>query len=430
MRWTDAKIARLSQPGMYNLAGGLGLYVSITGAGGRSYIARYRRHGRRHEIGLGPTKAITLTEATQAALNVRKLLSEGKDPLAMRRQAQAEARLAELKLVPWRECVEKFLDEKAKSWVSGTKARWEKRMQTHAEPILGKLPVSAVDDQLVQRVLSPIWSVRTQTAVKVRQGLEAVINFAVVSGLRPSGPNPARWKDHLDRVFASPEEIKPVQHQTALPYTEAPAFFALLKEQSSEVAPALRMIMLAGGRKMEILRARWSEFDLKRGMWNVPTENLKQRRQMKGRRKGHNVPLSSGMLEVLDEQRQRCGGHPLPTNLVFPSCRPGDKLQKVLSEPATQELTKRLGYAGRATVHGFRSSLEDFIAENIIISSDARKLMIGHAIPGGNVDEAYMRSDLTQQRRQGFEAWSAWLNGRPVDPAIVLKDSVAARHVG
>jgi integrase len=268
-------------------------------------------------------------------------------------------------------------------------------MKRYAEPILGKLPVSAVDDQLIRQVLRPIWNELPATASKLRGELQEVIEFAVSSGLRPAGPNPARWKDHLEHVFAHPEAIKPVQHQKALPYTEAPAFFEILRRESSEVACALQMIVLTGGRKMEVKKATWGEFDFERKMWNVSKPNLKQRKKMKQQRRPHDVPLSTGMLEVLAEMRRRCGGYPLPTNLVFPSSRPAGRLQKVLSEPATQALVRRLGFGDKTTVHGFRSSLEDFIAECTTISSEARQLMIGHKIPG-SVDRAYMRSDLTE----------------------------------
>jgi integrase len=257
-----------------------------------------------------------------------------------------------------------------------------------------------------------------------------VIEFAVSSGLRPAGLNPARWKGHLEHVFADPAKISPVTHQLALNYVEAPAFFTILGNETSEVAWALRMIALTGGRKMEVLKACWGEFDdVDRKVWNVPTKNLKQRHQMKRQRRVHDVPLSTGMLEVLDEMRRRCGGHPLPGNLVFPSSRPAGLRQKMLSEAATPQLIKRLGFADKTTVHGFRSSLEDFIGECTTLSPDARKLMIGHKIPGGDVDEAYFRSDLREQRRRGFEGWSRWLNGLPVDPSIIVPGSPASRRV-
>jgi integrase len=424
--WTDAKLRRFAKPGDHCL--GHNLYVAVSKSGAKSYFVRYRRAGKRRDMGLGSARLISLDDARQAALNIRKLLAKGGDPITERQHRRLQARVAAASLVTWDRCVTDYVKNKSEGWAPGYKKRWKDAMDRYAAPILDKLPVSAVDDNLVRQVLSPIWNELPATASKLRRSLQAVIDFASSSGLRPAGPNPARWKDHLEHVFADPEAIKPVAHQKALPYTEAPAFFAILGRESSEVARALQMIVLTGGRKMEILKAKWGEFDFDRKVWNVPTENLKQRRQMKQQRRPHDVPLSAGMLEVLDDMRLRCGGHPLPTNLVFPSSRPAGLRQKILSEPATQALVERLGFADKTTVHGFRSSLQDFIAECTTVSSDARQLMIGHKIPG-RVDQAYMRSDLTEQRRRGFEAWSNWLNGLPVDPAIALPGSLAARGV-
>jgi integrase len=424
--WTAAKLKRFTKPGDHCL--GDNLYVAISKSGAKSYFFRYRRAGKRRDMGLGSARLISLDDARQAALECCRLLAKGGDPIAERQHRRLQARVAAASLVTWETCVEKYVKNKSEGWVSGTKKRWEDRMKRYAEPILGRLPVSAVDDQLIRQVLSPIWNELPATASKLRGELQEVIEFAVSSGLRPAGPNPARWKDHLEHVFAHPEAIKPVQHQPALPYTGAPAFFTILGRESSEVARALQMIVLTGGRKMEVLRATWAEFDFDRKVWNVPTEHLKQRRQMKRQRRPHDVPLSTGMLEVLGEMRRRCGGNPLPTNLVFPSSRPAGLRQKTLSEPATQQLIMRLGFAEKTTVHGFRSSLQDFIAECTSINSDARQLMIGHKIPGKG-DQTYMRSDLREQRRKGFEAWSQWLNGLPIDPAIVLEGSIAARRV-
>jgi integrase len=426
--WTAAKLKRLTKPGDHCL--GNNLYVAVSKSGAKSYFLRYRLAGKRRDMGLGSARLISLDDARQAALECCRLLAKGGDPIAERQHRRLQARVAAASLVTWETCVEKYLTDKAKGWAPTTRTRWEKRMATYAEPILGKLPVSAVNDQLVQRVLSAIWNDRPSTAGKLRVAIEGVIDYAVVAGFRQAGLNPARWKDHLAKIFNEPEAVKPVEHQKALPWGEAPAFFARLKEETSEVAWALRFVILSGGRKMEALKAKWGEFnDFERLMWTPAIENLKQRKQMKGRRKAHNVPLSSGMLAVLDEMRERFGGQPLPGNLVFPSSRPGGRLQKVLSEPATQALIKRLGFADKATTHGFRSSLEDFISDNINITTEARMLMIGHSLPGGDTDAAYMRSDLREQRRQGFEAWSQWLNGQPIDPSVLLPTGLLARRV-
>jgi integrase len=423
--WTDAKITRFNEPGLHGL--GCNLYLNVprsarktSGPPAKQFIVRFRGpDGKRHDMGLGSTRLITLNEARQAAFNCLRLLAKGGDPLAERRQRRLQARCALASLVTWDECVKRFAGAKLVGSSPGYVKRWTDGLARYATPVLGGLPVGAIDDQLIRRVLSPIWSTKPATASKLRGWLEGVIDFAFASGLRQGGANPARWKGHLELVFAHPAKIKPVEHQKALPYTEAPGFFALLKTKDSEVALALRMIILTGGRKIEVLRSVWGQFDFTRKIWSIPPSGTKQR-------EAHHVPLSSGMFEVLDEMRRRCGGHPLPTAPVFPSSRPGSQVARPLSEASPQLLISRLGLSRRTTVHGFRTSLECFIAECTTVKSEARQLMIGHTI-GGEVEQAYMRSDLLEQRRKGFEAWSRWLNVQPVDPSVALDGSLAAR---
>jgi integrase len=185
--------------------------------------------------------------------------------------------------------------------------------------------------------------------------------------------------------------------------------------RTPEVALATAMIVLCGGRKGEILSSTWGQFDLLRKVWSIPGNEMKEEEP-------HHVPLVTGMLEILSFMRERVGGHPLPTALVFPSSRnQGNRI----NDAAPQMLLKSYGLAESSTVHGFRSSLQDFIAENTAVSPEARQLMIAHSPGTGPIDKLYMRSQLTDERRLGFQAWSDWLAGRPIDPRIVKPASLA-----
>src|SRR5262249_45096337 len=158
-------------------------------------------------------------------------------------------------------------------------------------------------------------------------------------------------------------------------------------------AKAVAMIVLTGGRKSEVLKATWGQFDFVRKVWSIPGNDGKADTSHMKQDAAHHVPLSGGMVELLDEMRQRCGGYPLPTALVFPGSQSGKRLHP----SAPQYLLRRYGLSSKATVHGFRSSLEVFIAECTVLSTEARKLMIAHSI-GDETDAAYMRSDLLDQR--------------------------------
>ena len=414
LRLTDAKIARFTEPGMYAVGGGL--YLHVSSASARQWIFRYRRNGKRRDMGLGSSGVHTLDQARTAALKCRQLIADGADPIESRRHARLQQRVAEAKSVTFIECMALFATNHHAGWSPNYARKWAETLERYAVPILGPLPIAVIDDQLMRQVLSPIWNNIPTTASKLRAWIQKLIDFAVGEGLRPEGPNPARWEGGVKRSFAAPRKVKRPEHRLSLPYSEAPALFARLMADKTEVAKATAMILLTGGRKDEVLKTTWGELDFVREMWSIPEDSMKED-------EAHHVPLSHGMLAILDEMKARVGGYPLPNARVFPSPLTGKRLHP----SAPQMLLRRYGLSNQTTIHGFRSTLQNFIAECTVLSTEARKLMIAHSI-GGPVDQAYMRSDLREQRRAGSQAWSDWLAGRPINQTIAFPGSPAARR--
>jgi integrase len=99
-----------------------------------------------------------------------------------------------------------------------------------------------------------------ETASRLRGRIERVLSSATAMGLR-SGPNPARWRGHLDQLLAKPGKIARVEHYAAMPYGEIPAFIAALRQEPSIAARALEFANLTAARTGEIIGARWSEID-------------------------------------------------------------------------------------------------------------------------------------------------------------------------
>src|SRR5262249_53131241 len=78
--------------------------------------------------------------------------------------------------------------------------QWKNTLATYVSPVVGKLPVSAVDTGLVLKVLEPIWTRKPETASRVRGRMEAVLDWAKVRGYRTC-ENKARWRGHLDPLL-------------------------------------------------------------------------------------------------------------------------------------------------------------------------------------------------------------------------------------
>lgn len=100
-------------------------------------------------------------------------------------------------------------------------------------------------------MLRPIWTTKTETASRVRQRIEAVLDYATAVKAR-TGDNPARWRGHLDHLLARPSAVHKVKHHAALDWRQAPDFMAELAKRSGIDARALAFTILTGARSGEV----------------------------------------------------------------------------------------------------------------------------------------------------------------------------------
>lgn len=256
-------------------------------------------------------------------------------------------------------------------------------MAQHVYPIIGDLPVAAIDTALVMKVLSPIWLERMVTAERVLGRIEKILGAATTSGYR-TGDNPARWPGHLENLLAKKSRAA-VQHFAALAIDELPAFFATLTELTSLPSLALQFAILTAARSGEATGATWEEIDIAARMWTIPGERMKSGRE-------HRVPLSDPAMAIL----AKCKA--LPTSEFVFAATP----KRSIGGSAMLKTLK--GLNPNLTVHGFRSCFSDWTAERTGFSADTREAALAHAI-GDKVDASYRRGDQFKKRAQLMTAW-------------------------
>jgi Phage integrase family len=161
-----------------------------------------------------------------------------------------------------------------------------------------------------------------------------------------------------------------------------PAFMADLRARPALAAVALELAVLTATRTNEILKAQWKEFDLVAGVWTIPEERMKARRE-------HRVALSKRALAIVNELWTSRS-----SNFVF--C--GQTAGKPLSSTAMLRLLERMGRRGAITSHGFRSSFSDWASEVSRYSSELRETALAHTI-GNKAEAAYRRGDALEKRR-------------------------------
>ena len=345
-------IDKLSATALRNIGPGLhsdgrGLYLQVK-RGGKSWVHRYMLDGKARYMGLGPYPDVSLANARRAAETSRRLLREGIDPIEARQQERNTARLKAAQSISFESCAMQYIEAQKAGWRNAKHAdQWSSTLETYAYPVFGSLPVQVVDTGLVMRVLGPIWSVKAETATRIRQRIEAVLDWASAHGFR-SGDNPARWRGHLDKLLPKRSKVSPVKHHEAMPYSALPVFFAELSNRGTISAKALTFTILTAARSAETRFATLDEIDFENAVWTVPSERTKSGRE-------HRVPLTKEALALLRELDYLGENE---NALLFPNPR-----GKPLSDTAMRKyLQEDMGRSG-LTVHGFRSTFRDWAAE-------------------------------------------------------------------
>jgi integrase len=372
-------------PGLHPDGGGL--YLQVAPGGGRSWLFRYSLHGKEHRIGLGSVSAVPLKLARKLATDARQLRATGIDPLAQKRERRNEHVVAEARAVTFRECADSYITAHEAGWRNPKhRQQWRSTLETYCFPIMGALPVQAIDTGMVLKVLEPIWRHKTETASRLRGRIESIIDYAKAREYR-NGENPARWRGHLDMLLARPTKIAPHEHHAALPYRELGGFMSDLRGRDSTSAHCLEFLILTAARTGEVIGAQWNEFDLAAKVWTVPANRMKGNRE-------HRVPLSSRAVEIVQLMQSQC-----ENDFVFAGRSGG------LSNMTLLAMLRTMGRS--VTAHGFRSTFRTWAAEQTSFSNEVCEAALAHVI-GDKVEAAYQRGDLFKKRRRLMEAWAAF----------------------
>jgi integrase len=313
---------------------------------------------------------------------MRQMLLDGIDPLVERRKRRQELLAERAKVITFKQVAEAYLDLHLDSFKNAKhRYQWRATLASYVYPKIGHMTVGDIGPADVLRCIEPIWNTKRETASRVRQRIERILDYAATRQYR-SGDNPAA---HVTESL--PKGGNGRNHLAALPYAELPAFMAELRNRDSNSARALEVTILTAARTGEIIGAAWDEFDLKERTWVISAERMKGGRE-------HKVPLGDRSVEILREL-------PRQEEKVFP-----------LSNMAMLELLRGMRPGSGYTVHGFRSTFMDWAHERTATAKVVIDMSLAHAV-GDKVEAAYRRGDLFEKRRKLMEAWAKFCASKP-----------------
>ncbi|MGE0623178.1 MAG: tyrosine-type recombinase/integrase [Pseudomonadales bacterium] len=379
---TTLFVRNQSRSGRYGDGNGLYLQVSLSG---KSWIFRYMLKGRSREMGLGSVALVSLAQARQKAMDQRRLLLDGIDPIEHRR-----SKLSASHAPTFAEASNAYIEAHKAGWKNTKHAdQWQATLDRYVGPHIGRIPVDQITTDHVLGVLSPIWANKTETASRVRGRVESVLSWASAHGYR-KGQNPAQWRGHLDQMLPKRSKVQRVKHHPALRYSDAPAFLAMLRSRRGIVARALELTILTAARTSEVTQATWGEFQISgdRAVWTIPAERMKAQKE-------HRIPLVPACRNLL---------HNLPTigDYVFTGTRQGP-----ISKDAMRLLLRDMGFS-QVTVHGFRSTFRDWCGEETAFPREVVEAALAHQLKD-KAEAAYRRGDALERRRELMNAWCEFL---------------------
>ncbi len=392
-RLTAAFVKNVQKTGSYSDMNGIGLRLRVRNDGRKNWIQRLTVNGKVRETGLGSWPVVTLAMARDKAIENKRMVLGGLDPIEERRKQIARITFAD--------AVDQYIKVKVVEFRNDKhRKQWRSTLDNYAVPIIGTLPVDGVTVTDVLRVLEPIWTTKTETATRLRQRMEAVLSWATVAGYRREA-NPAIWAGNLSEMLPKPSKVAKKRHHPAVKVSDMPDFWRELGKREGMSVMALQFLCLTLARSGEVRGMTWDEVDIEEKLWRIPEGRMKAGRE-------HRVPLPDEAVNLLNSlpRIKNC-------DYVFFSTRNGPMSDMALSavmrridEKAEETGGQRFldPSSGRPAVpHGIRSTFRDWAAENGVDHIQA-ELVLAHTV-GSSVERAYRRTDMFEARREVLRKW-------------------------
>ncbi len=386
-----------------------GLYLQVTSNGQgvtRSWVYRYTSPTtrKRRELGLGSTRVRKLADARSLCSELRLKVLNGLDPKDERDQLKAASVAARAHQITFDDAILQCMANKAVEWKNIKHAQqWQNTLTTYASPLLGKLSVELISTELVHKVLQPIWLTKTETATRVRQRIETVLDWCKARGYC-KGDNPARLKGALGELLPKSQKIKKVEHHPALPYQRANELVIALRKQGGMTSLALEFMLLTACRTGEVVGAKWDEVDLTTNVWTIPPERMKAGKE-------HRVPLCKRAVEILQLLKAN-----VQNDFVFPSH--SVEKNSHMSTGSCLVAMKRMTAFNGFTPHGLRSTFRDWASETTKFANETLELALAHTIKN-KAEAAYRRQDQLEKRVHLMQLWSSYIN-TPITKAELI----------
>ena len=393
---TDAMIRRLPPPGKGNRitydTDVAGFGCCVTAGDVRSFILNYRtKAGRERRITIGRVSNWRTTAARDKAKELKRLIDDGGDPLA---DIQAERKAPIMG-----DLIDRFEREHLpKKLRPSTRDDYQRMINNHVRPFFDKYEKvadvkSAHIDALHRKLTDAGTPYRANRVISL---VSKMFSLAI------------RWEMRADNPCKGIEKNTEIKRRRYLKPDELERLTKSLRDEpAQQAANIIRILLMTGARKGEVLTMKWDDIDLRDGTWSKPASSTKQK-------EFHQVPLSAPVRQLLSEISQQQGDG---QTYVFASSDSNTGHYIAIKE-AWDRICKRADIGG-LRIHDLRHSFASQLAsggESLLLIGQ----LLGHSEPSTTARYAHL---LLDPQRKAVEKVGAVIAavGQPVAEPIPLE---------
>lgn len=376
-----------AKPGK-TLADGRGLSLVVDTGGNKRWVFRYTRpDGRRNWIGLGSYPETSLPVARALAQNQRETLAGGIDPAIAKKEAKQQLKASVRGT--FKSVGEEWHAHKSKGWASETARKAREVLDDYLYPKIGSKAISELSSADVKPVLLYVHERGPRLAIKARQYVNQIVDYAIQEGLREDGKLLS-----LKGVLPKTERA----HYAAVTKTnDLPSMLDKINSIAShKMRVAVQTLLYTASRPGVVAGMLKSELDLEAGEWHVPAKRMKTGND-------HITPLPRQLIPLLQEVIAYSGNSPF----VFPGER--DPIGKHLNRDSISKALREAGLRGVTVSHGFRATFRTIARERLRIDPDVLEAQIAHA-KKDEIQAAYDRAQFLEERHQIIQRWADYID--------------------
>lgn len=359
---------------------GGGLLLFVSPSGGKLWRMRYRFGGKEKLLSFGAYPEVKLADARALRDKAKRALAEGRDP-----GANAKAALTAPAGDTFEAVAREWIKAQSTTWTPAHSARLLSRFERDAFPAIGATAVAELTAPQILAMLRPVENRAPDVAGRIRMTTGAIMRYAVATGRASRDPA----SDLRGALKPTPR----VRYMARIEAGELASFLKKLARYDGEPQTryAIEFVMHTFVRTNELRFGKWSEID--GDVWRIPGSRMKMGRD-------HIVPLTLKSLALLAKLKEIAGD----SEWIVPGGRTG----KPLSENTMLFGLYRMGYHGRATIHGFRGLASTVLNESGLFSVDAIEKQLAHE-PTNKVRSAYNAVQLLPERKRMLVWWSNYI---------------------